>query len=164
MLTEFCMTWWSKHWHNVVSVPVRGKACFANMFYLNQIQLKPGSSYISFHNRHCSVKKNVLDNIFFLHKKNTKNKNYNHNLHYYANPQLFILPSTCKASSSGPFCMRGIHLGVAVTLRQSWPIKFVTANRAVKAERNGKCAARACRRVSAEGREDSGSLRDSAAC
>lgn len=50
-----------------------------------------------------------------------------------------------------------------MTLRQSWPIKFVTANRAVKAERNGKCAARARRCVSAQGREDSGSLRDSAA-
>lgn len=40
--------------------------------------------------------------------------------------------------------MKGTHLGGAVTLRQSRPIKFVTANRVVRAERNGKCAARAC--------------------
>lgn len=75
----------------------------------------------------------------------------------------FIFPSTYKASSHGLFCMKGIYLGGAVTLRQSWPIKFVTANTAVRAERNGKCAVRACRCVSEEGREDSGSLGDRAA-
>lgn len=53
-----------------------------------------------------------------------------------------------------------------MTLRQSWPIKFVTANRVVRAERNGKCAARARRCVYSRGeggRARAGPLRDGAA-
>lgn len=42
------------------------------------------------------------------------------------------------------FCMEWINLVGDVTLRQSWSIKFVIANRAVRAELNGKCAAQAC--------------------
>lgn len=60
------------------------------------------------------------------------------------------------------FCMEWINLVGDVTLRQSWSIKFVIANRAVRAELNGKCAAPACLWVYSTA-EDRGPHFDSAA-
>lgn len=75
---------------------------------------------------------------------------------------LFIFPHTNKASSGGTFCMEWINLVGDVTLRQSWSIKFIIANRAVRAELNGKCAAQACLWVYSTA-EDTGLHFDSAA-
>lgn len=58
--------------------------------------------------------------------------------------------------------MEWINLLGDVTLRQSWSIKFVIANRAVRAELNGKCAAQACLWVYSTA-EDTGLQFDSAA-